>query len=115
VAYRYAYEKRIEKLPDQRHWAMVRQCETELCANPYHYEITERKKLANDARPNLIRAIKAKPMCRNGLHERTPENTIMVKHSEGKIGRTCRPCLKTASKKASDKYLAKKRAKLLTE
>lgn len=104
IAYRYAYEKRIDKLPNSRYWALIRQCEVELCVNPYHYDLVERKTLALAVRPNLIASIKANPMCKNGLHERTPENVV-----RNGTGRTCRPCQVANRKIVSKRYNEKKK------
>lgn len=108
-AHRYAYESRYDKLPDQRYYALERTCEQELCVNPRHYELTHRKKLALASRPMLLASIIANPMCRNGLHERTPENTVIHK-DKGGTRRTCLPCQKVSAKKASAKFHAKKKA-----
>ena len=109
MAHRYAYESRLGKLPDQRYYALERTCEQELCVNPRHYELTHRKKLALASRPMLLASIIANPMCRNGLHERTPENTVIHK-DKGGTRRTCLPCQKVSAKKASAKFHAKKKA-----
>lgn len=106
-AHRYAYESRIGKLPDQRYYALEQTCSIELCVNPYHYNLKHREVFAHRSRPNLLASIKAQPMCRKGLHERTAENTITRKIGKGKTSDTCRPCLKISAKKASAKYNAK--------
>jgi hypothetical protein len=108
-AHRYAYESRFDKLPDQRYYALEQTCHTELCVNPRHYELIHREVLANASRPFLIASVKANPMCRNGLHERTPENINTYPTKKG-TRQTCRPCEKVAAKKALDKYRAKKKA-----
>lgn len=108
-AHRYAYESRIGELPNSRYFGLERNCSTELCVNPSHYILTKRKVFANKSHPNLIASIKAKPMCRNGLHERTPENTAIVKMSGGRTKTTCKPCLKKSASENNKRYKAKKR------
>jgi len=108
-AHRYAYESRYDKLPDQRWHALEQTCQTELCVNPRHYEIIHRKVLALAVRPLCMETIKTNPMCRNGLHKRTEENTLVYETKNG-TRRTCQPCLKVSAKKASAKYHAKRKA-----
>jgi hypothetical protein len=105
-AHRYAYESRVRELPDQRYFGLEQDCSTELCVNPRHYILTQRKVFADDARPSAFAVIKANPMCRNGLHERTPENTAIVK---GRRSPTCKPCLKKSASEASKRHKAKKK------
>jgi hypothetical protein len=108
-AHRYAYESRFEKLPDQRYYALEQTCHTELCVNPRHYELIHREVLAHASRPFLLASVKANPMCKNGLHERTPENTNTYPTKKG-TRQTCRLCEKVSNKKANAKYKAKKKA-----
>jgi hypothetical protein len=109
-AHRYAYESRIRELPDQRYFGLEQDCSLDLCVNPRHYILTKRKVFADDARPMALAEVKAKPMCRNELHERTPENTATIKTKNGGTRTTCQPCLKVSAKKASAKHHAKKKA-----
>jgi hypothetical protein len=106
-AHRYAYESRIGKLPEQRYYALEQTCELDLCVNPNHYELKHREIFAHNSRPNLIASIKARPKCKNGLHDRTPENTLARNNNTP----TCLPCQKVSAKKASDKFQAKKKAR----
>lgn len=108
-AHRYAYESRFGKLPNQRYYALEQTCQIDLCVNPRHYELKHREIFAHNSRPNLLASIKANPMCRAGLHERTEENTIVYKTKNG-TRRTCQPCQKVSAKKANDKHYAKKKA-----
>jgi len=105
-AHRYAYESRIGELLNQRYYALEQTCELDLCVNPNHYELKHREIFAHNSHPNLIASIKARPKCKNGLHDRTPENTLIRKNTTP----TCLPCQKVSTKKASDKFQAKKKA-----
>ena len=109
-AHRYAYDTRISKLPDQRYYALEQTCKLDLCVNPNHYELKHREIFAHNSHPNLIASIKARPKCKNGLHDRTPENTATHK-VKGGTRQTCQPCHKASSKKASAKFHAKKKEK----
>lgn len=106
-AHRYAYDSRIGELPNQRYYALEQTCELDLCVNPNHYELKHREIFAHNSHPNLIASIKANPKCKNGLHDRTPENTLI----RNKNTPTCLPCQKASAKKASAKFHAKKKAK----
>ena len=108
-AHRYAFESRVGKLPTSRYYGLERTCELDLCVNPNHYELKHREVYALRSRPNLIASIKANPVCKNGLHERTPENTAVVKMGGGKTRTTCKPCLKASSKEAVKRYRDKKK------
>lgn len=105
-AHRYAYESRISELPNQRYYALEQTCELDLCVNPNHYELKHREIFAHNSRPNLIASIKANPKCRNGLHDRTSENTLI----RNKTTSTCLPCQKASAKKANATFQAKKKA-----
>jgi hypothetical protein len=105
-AHRYAYESRVRELPDQRYFGLEQDCSLDLCVNPRHYILTQRKVFADDARPMALAKVKAEPMCKNGLHERTPENTAIVK---GRRSPTCKPCLKKSMSEASKRFQAKKK------
>ena len=105
-AHRYAYESRIGELPDQRYYALEQTCELDLCVNPNHYELKHREIFALNSHPNLIASIKARPKCKNGLHDRTPENTLIRNTTP-----TCLPCQKVSAKKAQIKFHAKKKDK----
>ena len=105
-AYAYAYEKRIGELPDQKKIALVNTCGLDLCANPYHYKPTPRTEIMDTyARPAQSATAKANPMCRNGLHERTPENTLY--QGKDKKGR-CAPCTRETQKAKYYRNKAKK-------
>jgi hypothetical protein len=104
-AHRYAYDTRIGELPEQRYYALEQTCELDLCVNPNHYELKHREIFAHNSHPNLIASIKARPKCKNGLHDRTPENTMIRITTP-----TCLPCQKVSAKKAQIKFQAKKKA-----
>ena len=109
-AHRYAYEKRIGKLPDQKFFVMRNTCGLVLCVNPNHYEIVPRKEiLANEATPIKERNEKNATKCRNGLHDKTPENTIFVGSVKKPV---CHPC-RLAVQRA--KYYRNKAKALATE
>jgi hypothetical protein len=108
-AHRYAYESRVAELPDQRYFGLEQDCSTELCVNPRHYILTQRKVFADDARPSAFAVIRANPMCKNELHERTPENTATIKIKNGGTRTTCKPCLKKSASEASKRHKAKKK------
>jgi hypothetical protein len=107
LAYRYAYEKRIGQLPDQKTYVLRNQCGEMLCANPYHYQIVLRKSIVlNEATPVMRHNQKTALMCRKGLHERNAENTALM----GKDKRPfCLPCSK-AHRRA--RYLREKAEKI---
>jgi hypothetical protein len=91
-AYAYAYEKRIGELPDQKFLVFRNACGLALCANPYHYTIEKRGEiLANEATPILLKKVASATKCRNGLHDKTPENTHYVGSAKKPV---CRPCRK---------------------
>jgi hypothetical protein len=104
-AHRYAYEKRIGELPNPRYFALLKTCDTEMCVNPRHFEVSSRKPLALNARPALMESIMSNPLCKNGLHERTPETTLQRESSNS----TCAPCAKISQRERTARYLAKKK------
>ncbi len=108
-AHRYAYESRVAELPDQRYFGLERDCSTELCVNPRHFTLYQRRVFADDARPMALAKSKAEPMCKNQLHERTPENTATIKTKNGGTRTTCKPCLKKSASEAHKRFYAKKK------
>jgi hypothetical protein len=89
-AHRYAYEKRIGKLPDQKFFVMRNTCGLVACVNPNHYEIVPRKEILDiEANPALRESLATATKCRNGLHDKTPENTIFVGSAKKAV---CHPC-----------------------
>jgi len=105
-AYAYAYEKRVGELPDQKHFVFRNECGLLLCANPSHYRIEARREMNERESLPVARAkAKANPMCRKGLHERTPENTLLLgihKHP------TCKACTRATRRKRHLRDQAKK-------
>lgn len=95
IAYRYAYEKRIGKLPNPTYDALRRTCgDLALCVNPEHYKLYNRGKMIRiEAAPVFLKNIKNRKTCRAGLHEATPENTVYQKPTNAP---TCRPCRQLA-------------------
>jgi hypothetical protein len=109
-AYAYAYEKRIGELPDQKFLVFRNACGLDLCANPNHYKIEKRGEiLANEATPIMLNNLATATKCKNGLHDKTPENTHYVGSAKKPV---CRPCRK-ATERA--KYLRNKAKALATE
>lgn len=93
-AYAYAYEKRIGELPDPVKFAFRNECGQDLCVNPNHYRIETRKEMVmRESQPLAAKSNRENPMCQNGLHERTPENTITFT-DKGKSVSRCHPCMK---------------------
>ncbi len=91
-AYAYAYEKRIGELPDQKFLVFRNACGLALCANPNHYTIEKRGEiLEKEANPILRHNLATATKCRNGLHDKTPENTLYVGSAKKPV---CRPCRK---------------------
>lgn len=92
VAYRYAYEKRIGELPNQKKSVLRNLCGENLCANPYHYELVARREiLVHEATPIMRFNLKVATTCKSGLHEKNAENTFFM----GKDKRpNCLPCSK---------------------
>lgn len=96
-AQRYAYEKRIGELPDQKKFVLRNTCGLLACVNPWHYEIVARKEiLVNEATPVLRENLATATKCRNGLHDKTPENTAYVGSSKKPVCRPCRAAVERA-------------------
>jgi hypothetical protein len=91
IAYRYAYEKRIGKLPNPTYHALRRTCgDLALCVNPNHYELYNRGEYIQEtATPVMRENQRNATTCQRGLHPKTPENTIYQKPSNTP---TCLPC-----------------------
>lgn len=89
-AHRYAYTKRIGELPDQKFFVLRNTCGLVLCVNPNHYTLEKRGEiLANEATPIMLNNLATATKCKSGLHDKTPENTILVGSAKRS---TCRPC-----------------------
>ncbi len=109
-AYAYAYEKRIGKLPNPKTHGFRNVCGLLACANPNHYEIIDRRSiLNNEATPVKKQNEKNATKCRNGLHDKTPENTILVGSARKPV---CHPCRLIAQRR---KYHRKKARELATD
>ena len=104
-AYAYAYKKRIGELPDQKVLVLRNACGLDVCANPYHYEITPRKEiLANEATPVMLNNLKTATKCKSGLHDKTPENTAIWGAEKKSV---CLPCYRLAKKEIYKRNKAK--------
>lgn len=109
-AYAYAYEKRIGELPNTKTQVFRNACGLLACANPYHYEIIDRRSiLDNEATPVKERNEKTATKCRSGLHDKTPENTIYVGSAKRPA---CHPCRLATQRR---KYHRNKAKALATE
>ncbi len=106
-AYAYAYEKRIGELPDPKKFAFRLECGNDLCVNPTHYRIEPRRTMTmRESLPNARQALLSNPMCLNGLHERTPENTITFTY-KGEPQSRCHPCMKATQRRKHHRNKAK--------
>jgi hypothetical protein len=92
IAYRYAYEKRIGKLPNPTYEALRRTCgDLALCVNPNHYEIFNRGEMIKvQATPVMRENRKNRKTCQAGLHENKPENILYQKPNNYGTCRLCR-------------------------
>lgn len=90
TAHRYAYEKRIGKLPDQKVSALQNTCGSMRCVNPEHYQLITRKGIMmNGAIPALAETRRSATKCSKGLHDRDPENLY---HTKSGKRVHCQPC-----------------------
>lgn len=90
TAHRYAYEKRIGQLPNQKVSALQNTCGSIRCVNPEHYELITRKGiLTKAATPIRAKMRRSATRCEKGLHDRDPENPHYTK--SGKRVH-CQPC-----------------------
>ena len=75
TAHRYAYEKRIGQLPDQKVSALQNTCGLIRCVNPEHYELITRKGiLLKAAIPIIAKTRRSATKCVKGLHDIDPDN-----------------------------------------
>lgn len=80
TAHRYAYEKRIGQLPDQKVSALQNTCGLIRCVNPEHYELITRKSiLLKAATPTIAKSRRSATKCTKGLHDRDPESPHYTK------------------------------------
>jgi hypothetical protein len=95
VAYRYAYEKRIGKLPHHTYYALRRTCgDLAHCVNPNHYEIFNRGEYIQETATPVMRENQRNAVtCQRGLHPKTAENTVYQKPNNTP---TCLPCRQQA-------------------
>jgi hypothetical protein len=90
TAHRYAYEKRIGRLPDHKIAALQNTCGLIRCVNPEHYELITRKGiLMKAATPTIAKARRSATKCEKGLHDRDPENSY---HTRSGKRVHCQPC-----------------------
>ena len=106
TAHRYAYEKRIAQLPDQKVSALQNTCGLIRCVNPEHYELITRKGiLLKAAIPTIAKSRRSATKCVKGLHDIDPDNPYYT--SSGKRVH-CQPCTQAIQRV----MYARKKAKL---
>jgi hypothetical protein len=110
TAHRYAYEKRIGRLPDQKVAALQNTCGLVRCVNPHHYELLTRQTiLLKAATPTRAKIRRSATKCEKGLHDRDPENPYRTKSGKRV---PCQPCTQEIQRAM---YQRKKERKALPE
>lgn len=106
TAHRYAYEKRIGRLPDQKISALQNTCGLTRCVNPEHYDLITRKGiLIKAATPIRAEIRKSATKCEKGLHDRDPENPYRTKSGKRV---PCQPCTQEIQRVMYERKKARK-------
>ena len=106
TAHRYAYEKRISQLPDQKVSALQNTCGLIRCVNPQHYELITRKGiLLKAATPIRAKSRRTATKCEKGLHDRDPENPHYTKSGKRV---PCQPCTQEIQRVMYERKKARK-------
>jgi hypothetical protein len=106
TAHRYAYEKRIGKLPDQKVSALQNTCGSIRCVNPEHYKlITRNGILLKAATPIRAKIRRTALKCEKGLHDRDPENLY---HTRSGKRVHCQPCTQEIQRVMYERKKARK-------
>lgn len=107
TAHRYAYEKRIGQLPDQKVSALQNTCGSIRCVNPEHYKLITRKNIMmKGAIPTIAKIRRSATKCSKGLHDRDLENPY---HTRSGKRVPCQPCTQEIQRVMYERKKARKK------